>query len=372
MSSAPSSSASPGARNVQPSGALPAELPFGKLETVATIDTQMPTGIAVADDGRVFLSFPRWSDPIEYTLGVLRGGRPAPYPDLEFNKSLVSVQAVYADGHDNLWVLDTGSASFGPVQANGAKLVQIDLKTNKAGRAYTFAPDVVLPTSYVNDVRVDLSRGKSGTAYITDSSANGPNAIIVLDLESRTSWRRLEDHPSVKADPMFLAFVEGQPLYVRSSPGATPKPFGAGADGIALSKDKKTLWYSPLGSRHLYSVPTDTLTDRTTTDDDLAKLVVDHGDKGASDGLETDDNDRLYIANYEENAIERRNPDGTFEPVAFDVRLVWPDTLSVSSDGYLYVTANQLDRQAMFHEGKDLRQKPFAVFRLKIDGSRLR
>ena len=42
--------------------------------------------------------------------------------------------------------------------------------------------------------------------------------------------------------------------------------------------------------------------------------------------------------------------------------------LPMATDGYLYVTANQLHRQAQFHDGKDLRKKPYALFRLKIDG----
>jgi sugar lactone lactonase YvrE len=36
-------------------------------------------------------------------------------------------------------------------------------------------------------------------------------------------------------------------------------------------------------------------------------------------------------------------------------------------DGYLYVTANQLHRQARFNAGQDLRQKPYSLFRIHID-----
>jgi hypothetical protein len=32
-----------------------------------------------------------------------------------------------------------------------------------------------------------------------------------------------------------------------------------------------------------------------------------------------------------------------------------------------YSTANQLYRQARFHAGKDLRERPYALFRTKID-----
>jgi hypothetical protein len=40
--------------------------------------------------------------------------------------------------------------------------------------------------------------------------------------------------------------------------------------------------------------------------------------------------------------------------------------MSVATDGYLYVTANQLHRQAQFHQGHDLRQKPYSLFRVHI------
>ncbi|MDD6770079.1 hypothetical protein [Inconstantimicrobium porci] len=39
-----------------------------------------------------------------------------------------------------------------------------------------------MPTTYLNDVRIDYRVGKEGYAYITDSSDKGPGAIIVVDL----------------------------------------------------------------------------------------------------------------------------------------------------------------------------------------------
>lgn len=41
--------------------------------------------------------------------------------------------------------------------------------------------------------------------------------------------------------------------------------------------------------------------------------------------------------------------------------------LAVGTDGYLYFTANQLHRQAQFHEGKVGRVKSYTLFRVKID-----
>ena len=71
-------------------------------------------------------------------------------------------------------------------------------------------------------------------------------------------------------------------------------------------------------------------------------------------------------------AILRRLPDGSFETLVHDPRLLWPDTMSLSDDGYLYVTANQLFNQPSMHDGKDLRQKPYVLFRIKVDAKPIR
>lgn len=40
--------------------------------------------------------------------------------------------------------------------------------------------------------------------------------------------------------------------------------------------------------------------------------------------------------------------------------------MSVAEDGYLYVTADQLRRQPLYQGGEDMRQKPYALFRVRI------
>ena len=41
--------------------------------------------------------------------------------------------------------------------------------------------------------------------------------------------------------------------------------------------------------------------------------------------------------------------------------------LAFATDGYLYVTANQLHRQARYNKGKDLRVRPYTLFRILVD-----
>ena len=39
---------------------LATDAPLGKLEVVATFSGPVPTGVTVANDGRIFVNFPEW------------------------------------------------------------------------------------------------------------------------------------------------------------------------------------------------------------------------------------------------------------------------------------------------------------------------
>ncbi len=348
--------------------------PLGDLELVMTFDGPMPTGVSVSHTGRIFVNFPRWDDPTAFTVAELRAGQLVPYPNEEFQRAgaaeqasaLISVQSVVVDPLDRLWILDTGAPQHRTTTYGGPKLVGVDLKENRVFKTILFPPDVALPTTYLNDIRFDVRRGAEGLAFITDSSHQF-NGLIVVDLASGQSWRRLHEHPSTKAEKGFLPIVEGRPLMLRPA-GGPPAPYGSGADGIAIGADGSRLFYSPLMSRRLYSVSVDALVNRPLDHEAVAATVVDEGDKGGGgDGMESDAEGCIYTSNYEHNAILRRRPNRLYETLAHDPRLLWPDTLSLARDGYLYFTVNQLHRGQRFHEGKDLRQKPYSLFRIRVD-----
>jgi len=360
---------------------LPADEPIGVLEPVAHFNGAMPTGVTVSHQGRIFINFPKWGDEVPFTVSEIHNGGETvvAYPDEATNQTnpndpaaaLVSVQSVVVDPVDRLWILDTGSPMFQPTKYGGPKLVCVDLATNKIVKKILFPQDVALSTTYLNDIRFDLRRGSKGIAFITDSSQDGPNGIIVVDLDSGASWRRLHDHPSTKPEHLstFLPIVEGRPFLEYKQGGQIKQGASMGSDGIAISSDGSRLYYCPLGSRKLYSVSTDALADKSLDEQKVGATVTDEGDRGgASDGLESDVAGYIYSTNYEHNAILRRVPDGKWETVVHDPSLLWPDTLSLATDGYLYVTANQLHRQARFNkEGRDLRRKPYTLFRTKVD-----
>ena len=123
----------------------------------------------------------------------------------------------------------------------------------------------------------------------------------------------------------------------------------------------------------------DALADRTVADEQVAETVEEIRNRNfPSDGLESDAAGRVYLTDYENNGVRVYDPRAgadntpTYEFIARDPRLIWPDTLALAGDGYLYVTANQLNRQKNFHEGQDLRQQPYALFRVKVDAEPVR
>jgi sugar lactone lactonase YvrE len=328
-------------RRPQSATSLPAEKTVGALEQAVAFPGPMPTGVTVADDGRIFINYPRWGDPVEFTVAEIKSGQPVAYPNAEINKldtaragdTFVSVQSLVVDPRNRLWVLGTGSVKFEPVVPNGPKLVGIDLATNGIIKTIQFSSDVVLPTTYLNDIRFDLGKGTGGVAYITDSSDKGANGIIIVDFATGKSRRRLNDHPSTKAEPSFLPFVEGEAV-MRRKPGQPPEHLKLGSDGIAISADGASIFYCPLASRKLYSVSTDALLNDSMTDVQVAATVRDEGMKPASDGLESDAAGRVYATAYEQSGIVRRRPDGEYETIIHDPRAMWPDTMSLAGDGY--------------------------------------
>ncbi len=360
---------------------LPQERRVGNLELIATFPEAMPTGVAVSLENRVFVCFPRSMDDLpEFSLvEVRRNDRQSAFPSEEISRldvsrptqTFVSIQSVVLDALNRLWVLDVGRVGTNPVIPGGAKLVGINLSTNQVFKTIVFPSNVALPTSTVNDVRFDLGRGAGGTAYITDSSDTGPNAIIVVDLATGNSFRRLNDHPTTKAEPGFLPFVEGRELRQRL-PGQQPQFIKTGADGIAISADGSRLFYCPLASRRLYSVSTDALLNQSLTDAQVAETIQDLGQKPAADGLESDTAGRVYSTAYEHNSVVRRRTDGTYETLLFDSRVLWADTLSLSENGYLYLINNQLHRQPQFNSGVDLRERPYSLVRVFVNATPVR
>jgi sugar lactone lactonase YvrE len=380
------------------------DVPVGKLEAVATFNGPMPTGVTVSRDNRIFVNFPRWGDDVPFTVAEVVHGKAIPFPDAGINdwpgrttadptqfrdqqaneSHFVSVQSVVVDPANRLWVLDTGAPMLKTALPGGPKLVAIDLKTNKVVKRILLPSSVAGPTSYMNDVRFDLRAGSPagadgihGIAYITDSSEKGPTGFVVVDLATGQAWRKLDDIAATKPEPGFVMFAMGRPVY-KTEPGKPAKPASFSNDSLAISADGGKLFFCPVSSTKLYSVPTEALRDRNLTPEATAKQVSLVTGKESSDGMESDAEGNVYSTAPASGSILKISPNPAFAngvevtTLVHDPRLLWPDTMSLSDDGYLYVTANQLYDQPTMHNGKDMRRKPYALFRVKVDARPVR
>jgi len=168
------------------------------------------------------------------------------------------------------------------------------------------------------------------------------------------------------ANTDFIPKVEGKILLNRDTDGKTSQ-ITIASDGIAISEDGKILYYCPLASRDLYSIKTDALRDESIPDSVLCSYVKYLGEKGASDGMITDWKGTVYAGDYENNSIRKIYPDGEMDTILHSPHLLWPDTFTIGYDKYLYVIVNQLHRQARYHYGKDIREKPYSLFRIFIN-----
>ena len=311
------------------------------LEIFAESDRQW-TGVAVTRDGRVFVNFPRWWPEVPVSVAeVMADGSLQPYPDETWNSwapdadpssLFVCVQSVVADGEGSLWVLDPANAWFRGVVPGGAKLVEIDGVTGGVVQTFVFDGTVAPPGSYLNDVRIDH---KHRAAYITDS---GGGALVVVDLNTGTSRRVLDDHPSTSAEDTILTFEGNQWLL---PDGSAPQVH---ADGIAYDVTNDLIYYQALTGRTLYRISGAALRDSSLDDEALAAMVETVAESGPSDGLLWDGTDGIFISAIEDDAIKRWSPEGGVETVIADPRIAWPDSFAFGPDGALYVTTSQIHR----------------------------
>ena len=115
-----------------------------ELITVASSGNVMITNAAVSPSGRLFGNFPRWTQVATPSVGeATPDGGFTPFPGGEWNEwrpglpphgRFVCTHGLYADRDDNLWAIDDASPHHGAMVEGGAKLVKIDLATNRVSR----------------------------------------------------------------------------------------------------------------------------------------------------------------------------------------------------------------------------------------------
>lgn len=351
-----------------------------QLEAVKECRNCMPAGIKVYSDNQMFVSFPRWKPEIPATLTVIDSSNKnvksplfKPWPSVEMNKEgnyddcLQSVLG-FEIMDEFLYVLDQGVAVQN--ERKGMKVMIFNI-TNPAQK-----PVIIPLTSYVdkdatflNDIVIDY---ETQLAFISDSGNPVNEAIphkpkiLVLDLKDKAVKRVIKDQLgiSLMPDPSFWLNVDGNKVLEAS-------PMRTGVDGIALSCDGATLYYTPLSSRILYSVKTEDLLDEKITEIKYST----HYKLTASDGLIATGKGSLYLTSIEDNSIYKTSAfNSVSKPIDFsaftifkgDKTHMWPDTLSIFNN-YLYFVSNQLNNFVQDKINFDDLDFNFRIHKLLID-----
>jgi sugar lactone lactonase YvrE len=307
------------------------------------------TGVAVSKEERIFVNFPRWEGTEKMSVAeIMRDGTQEPFPNPAWNdfsdkaapaSHFLCVQSVYVDQDDDLWILDSGNPFLRGVIRGGAKLVKVDLATNRIVSTIIFDSTIATRRSYLNDVRID---SKQEYAYITDS---GNGAIIAVDLKNRKARRFLSGHISTTAQNISFV-VEGVTLGAKIH-----------SDGIAFDAGGGYLYFKPLTGNDLFRIQTRWLRDNSMSVADIGAKVEFVAQIGITDGMEFGDDGNLYFTALEHNEIRRITKERDVETVVHDADLKWPDSIALRADGTIYCTTSQL------HLGRQ-RTQPNRLFRI--------
>ncbi|XP_035743277.1 protein yellow-like [Vespa mandarinia] len=300
---------------------------------------------------KMYLTIPRWKDGVPVTLGVTSATpierNTAPkleaFPNWNMQKvgdcnAFQLVHSMEIDPKGRMWVLDTGRPAALTVDVKSEckpRLVILDLeKKGEILRSYEFPEDVApRNTAYLNDIVLDHEDG--GMAYITDNGNIDPG-IIVYSLMNNTSWKIR--HESMKAKAEAVGFMVAKthvilPIHV---------------DGIALSpassKDRQ-VYYSPISSFHLYSLPTSVLKNNTKNID---RFVKELGRKNSqTDGMAMSATGVLYFGLLADDAVstwdtKQSNSFTTGQRIISrdHIHMQWPDTFAFDEDGNFYCVTN--------------------------------
>jgi sugar lactone lactonase YvrE len=337
------------------------------LETVYEDNEYQFVSVAVSKSGRMFVVYPYWSEKHKYSVvEVFADGSVKPFPDETWNSwnyggdgksKWVCAQAVYIDDADNLWIVDPASPFMKGVVESANKVMKYNLKTNMIERVYDCS-GFTSTKSYINDIRID---NDEQYGYLTNSNEGG---IVVLNLQTGEGKEVLKGHRSVMSDTSYQFVVEGKQL--TDSNGVVR----INSDGIELSSDGTWLYFKPLTDDHLYRVETSYL--RGNNQSDITSNVHYLGRISTTDGMIKDKNDNLYLGDIEKFTLYRYNP-ATGSKTAIitsNPQLSWPDTYSVTDDGWMYLTVSHIHLQPKYNNGADLRKSPYAVFRFRLPDSK--
>ncbi len=326
------------------------------LETYLEFPRETPPGnIAIAPDGRMFMSVHEFYGPELRVVEIMPDGETVPYPTEDWARApgedgdgLNGVLGLRADREGILWMLD------GQGENQTGRVVGWNTQTEELHAIYYIGAPVARSFSFLNDLAVDR---ENEAIYISDTANHIDSAIIVIDLETGRARRVLEGSQYTRAEdaPMI---IDGREILLGGNPAMI------GINPITVDPTNTWVYFAPMTGSAMYRIRTADLLDESLDDAALEARVERYGDKPISDGSTVDAAGNVYITAMTDNAIGVTRPDGTYE-VLFqsDDDLPWPDGFSIGPDGFVYATINELHRSPVLNGGEDASLGTYRIVR---------
>jgi hypothetical protein len=334
-----------------------------ELVRVAASPEFLLNGVAVSSRGRVFASFPRWTSlEAPSVMEAMPDGSFRTYPGNAWNEwrpgasshdRIVSTHAVFADSSNHLWIVDDAAPRVAPPVEGAAKLVRIDLDTDRVSRVYPLGAEILPKGTMIGHMRVD-----ERFAYVTEAHHG---SIVVVNLQTGRARKLLEGDKSTRADPSIVPVVEGREF--RRKTGEVPLLH---VDLLELSADARWLYFMPLFGPVLRRIETKHLLDEALSPSEVAARVEDVARVPPLAGITRDGAGNFYFCSFTENAILKMGGDRKIETLIADPRISFPNEASVGPDGWLYFPSSQAHRLPAFNAGVSRVELPFEVFKLRL------
>jgi sugar lactone lactonase YvrE len=236
------------------------------------------------------------------------------------------------------------------------KILQFDLATGDCLRAIYLDPVDAHPGTRLAHMRFH------GDHAIVAESKEG--SFYVIDLRDNSYRRILAGHPLMRCIADDVPTVEGRKVHL-----PTGKPLYVHNDLLEFGVDPDILFFMPLFSSRMYQIDVNVLKNPSLTDDEIAAHVsVAHEFGPWITGICRDNAGNIYLSDAENGAIRVLRPNGRVEMIVKNDKMIWPNTISVGPDGYIYFTSTQLNRVPRFSGGADLVERPWRMFKAKLPG----
>lgn len=353
----------------------------GQAATLFAQSVNAPiAGLHFDAQGGAFVSTPRLLSPAAPAtlsrLDTTAEGGPArltAFPSIQGNdvsapphQALRNVLGFHVDRRNGwLWALDMGFVAGEAESPAGAqKVMVLELVSGKLVKTIALDGAADRAGSFLNDIAVDERRR---VAYVSDSGfRSAPRnkvGLIVVDYAAGTARRVLDGHASLQIEPGVKVISGGSEVW----PG---NPLLIGVNGIALSPDGATLYWTVTTGTQVWAVPTGVLRRKGASDEQIARAVRSMGVVGGNtDGIVTDAAGRLYITDVTRGGIVRHDPKAQgMVLVAANDAVHWPDTPAFHPDGDLVFTASALNQH--FAGQVKAGEERYELWRLRMRGQK--